>query len=114
MNLGDGTAAIMGFNMNPYARNLGGQDPLAVIAATGGKLEHLFQALGPERADKSPAPGKWSAREILCHLADSEVVFAFRLRQALAQDHHVIQPFDQDDWAKSYRQYEIPAALAVF
>jgi hypothetical protein len=47
-------------------------------------------------------------------LADCEVVFAFRLRQTLAEDHHVIQPFDQDKWARNYAAYDAHAALAVF
>jgi uncharacterized damage-inducible protein DinB len=99
--------------MNPYASYLGGRDPLEVIAATPERLGSLLQTLGPERAEQPPAPGKWSAREILCHLADCEIVFAFRLRQALAEEHHVIQPFDQDRFAASYRAYDAQSALAV-
>lgn len=53
-------------------------------------------------------------REILCHLADCEIVFAYRLRQTLAEPHHVIQPFDQDLWARNYSAYDAPAAFAVF
>jgi len=37
--------------------------------------------------------------EIISHLADCEIVFAFRLRQTLAEDNPTIQPFDQDKWA---------------
>lgn len=99
---------------NPYASHLAGKDPLEVIAATPGQLASFVRALGPERVEKKPAPGKWSAREIVCHLADCEVVFAFRLRQTLAEDRYVIQPFDQDKWAASYTAYDAPAALAVF
>lgn len=99
---------------NPYASHLAGRDPLEVIAATPGQLASFVRALGPERVEKKPAPGKWSAREIVCHLADCEVVFTYRLRQALAEDHHVIQPFDQDKWAAAYGAYDAPAALAVF
>ena len=36
------------------------------------------------------------------------------LRQALAEDHHVIQPFDQDSWAKNYAAYDLPEALEAF
>ena len=100
--------------MNPYAANLGQRDPWEVIAATSQQLESLVETLGPECARHAPAPGKWSAREVLCHLADSEIVFAFRLRQTLAEDHNVIQPFDQDRWASQYRSYDARAALAVF
>jgi uncharacterized damage-inducible protein DinB len=100
--------------MNPYAKILGDRNAKEVIASTSSQLEKLFATLGPERAENPPAPGKWNAREILCHLADCEVVFAFRLRQALAEDHHVIQPFDQDRWARTYAAYDVRSALAAF
>jgi hypothetical protein len=98
----------MDMALNPYAEHLGDRDARQVIAATGQRLQALLATLGPERAGWSPAPGKWSAREILCHLADCEIVFAFRLRQTLAQANHVIQPFDQDDWARSYKKVTHP------
>jgi len=99
---------------NPYASFLGQKDPLAVIADTPQRLQSLLTKIGIARSIQAPAPGKWSAREILCHLADCEIVFAFRLRQTLAQPHHVIQPFDQDEWAKMYKAYDAPTALSVF
>ncbi len=99
---------------NPYARNLAGKDPLEVIAATPGQLATFVRTLGPERIEQSVTPGKWSARQIICHLADCEVVFSYRLRQTLAENHHVIQPFDQDKWAVPYAAYDAPTALAVF
>lgn len=77
-------------------------------------MEKLFHKLGPQKATVSPAPGKWSLRDVLCHLADCEVVFAFRLRQALAEDHYVIQSFDQEKWAAPYGHYHAPTALAAF
>ncbi len=100
--------------MNPYASHLGNRDPFEVIAGTAGQLELLSRRLGAERVEKPLAPGKWSPRQILCHLADAEVAFAFRLRQALAEDHHVIQPFDQNRWAATYMGYDARQALAVF
>lgn len=99
---------------NPYASNLAGKDLLEVIAATPGQLASFVRTLGPERIEQSLAPGKWSARQIVCHLADCEVVFSYRLRQTLAEDCHTIQPFDQDKWARTYAAYDAPAALAVF
>jgi uncharacterized damage-inducible protein DinB len=100
--------------VNPYASFLDTQDPRQVIASTPLRLRESLDSLGESRADQPPAPGKWSVREILCHLADCEIVFAFRLRQTLAEPHHVIQPFDQDLWARNYAAYDAPAALAVF
>ncbi len=99
---------------NPYAAHLENRDPFEVIGATPGKLEQLSAKLGAKGMDRSLAPGKWTGREIYCHLADCEIAFAFRIRQALAEDNHVIQPFDQDRWARNYATYQAPAALAAF
>jgi len=100
--------------MNPYAKFLGDRDPLAVIADTPRELERAIKRMTPERAAAAPAAGKWSAREIACHLADCELVFAFRLRQALAEPNHIIQPFDQDKWAAAYGAYDAAGAVAEF
>src|SRR5690349_6894767 len=100
--------------MNPYASYLGQRNPLEVTAQTAQQLGALLETIGPGRAQQAPAPGKWCAREILCHLADCELAFAFRLRQALAEDHHMIQPFDQEKWAAQYAVYDAASALAVF
>jgi hypothetical protein len=99
--------------LNPYAKFLTSVPPWEVIDETPGKLKFLLERLGP-RVEDVPAPGKWSARQIICHLADCEIVFAFRLRQALTQEHHVIQPFDQDLWAAHYEPCDAHTALIVF
>jgi hypothetical protein len=90
------------------------RDPLKVVATTARHLEQLSVALGPARIEESPAPGKWSPLEILCHLADCELVFAYRIRQALAEDHHVVQTFDQDLFARNYSGYDAQAAMMTF
>jgi hypothetical protein len=100
--------------MNPYAKYLGDRDARGAIRVTPGILAGLAGKLGPEGLRRSPAPGKWTTTEILCHLADCELVFAYRLRQALAEPHHVIQPFDQDVWASGYGAMDGAEALAVF
>jgi hypothetical protein len=100
--------------VNPYASFLGPRDPQQVIASTPARLREFLDSLGDSRVNQSPAPEKWSVREILCHLADCEIVFAYRLRQTLAEPHHMIQPFDQDLWARNYTAYDAQSALAVF
>jgi len=100
--------------MNPYAVHVGARDPREVIASTPQELRRLADRIGAARITAPPRPGKWSARDILCHLADSEIVFAFRLRQALAEDHHVIQPFDQERWAPPYASLDADGAIATF
>jgi uncharacterized damage-inducible protein DinB len=99
---------------NPYEKFLDGQEPLRVLASTGRHIEKIVDELGEERADSAPAAGKWSAREIVCHLADCELAFAFRLRQTLSEDHHVIQPFDQGRWAAHYSAYAMRDSLTTF
>jgi len=101
-------------NENPYAEYLGDQEPLKVLSLTARKIESILEDLGSVRVNQPPAPGKWSACEIVCHLADCELVFAYRLRQTLSEDHHVIQPFDQEKWATTYAGYETREALTTF
>jgi len=101
--------------LNPYAKFIDTTLPLIdSLAATPATLALLFESIGPDRTDTSPAPGKWSPTEILCHLADCEIAFAFRLRQTLAEDHHILQPFDQDLWAATYPGISAIDALATF
>jgi uncharacterized damage-inducible protein DinB len=100
--------------MNPYASHLGNRNPREVIAETPQRLAALAERLGAAGMEHSPAPGKWSARQVLCHLADCEMVFAVRIRYALAEPHHVIQPFDQDVWAAPYASMTTQDALAAF
>ena len=100
--------------MNPYASFLGDRDPLVVIESTSRRLSDIVAALPAGRVEWRPAPGKWNAREILCHLADCEIAFAFRLRQTLAESHHVIQPFDQEKWAGTYGRLTLRGALNTF
>jgi hypothetical protein len=100
--------------MNPYASYLGTHDPIAVIGETAPRLKQLVEKLGAQGVERSPAPGKWNTRQILAHLADCEVVFAFRLRQTLAEPKHVMQPFDQDVWAGPYAAYDVASAMNTF
>lgn len=49
--------------------------------------------------DFVPEPGKWSVRQILCHLADSEIAGATRFRQVIAEDRPALQSYDEKAWA---------------
>jgi hypothetical protein len=54
-----------------------------------------------DEEDFTPAPGKWSARQIVAHLADGELVSAHRMRQVLAEENPTLIGFDQDAWASN-------------
>lgn len=62
--------------------------------------------------DARPAPGKWSAREIVHHLADSEMTSAIRLRLLVAEDHAQIRPYDQELFARTLH-YDRPIATSL-
>ncbi len=98
---------------NPYAKLQEGRDPREVIQGTPGRLKGIAERLGAEAIERAPAPGKWSAREIFCHLADAEIAFGFRIRQTLAEPHHVLQAFDQDAWGRYYGSAALDAGLAL-
>lgn len=65
--------------------------------------------------DARPGPGKWTAREIVHHLADSEMTSAIRLRKLIVEDRPLIQGYDQDEFARRlYYDRPIEASLAAF
>lgn len=100
--------------LNPYASFLDDRPLTTILSSTSHEIANKLQMIGPDRISEPPAPGKWSPAEIVCHLADCEIAFAFRLRQTLAEDHHVLQPFDQEKWAESYKGVAAKDALAAF
>jgi hypothetical protein len=100
--------------LNPYAKFLDDRPLEAILSGTSHEIANKLQMIGPDRTDIPPAPGKWSPAEIVCHLADCEIAFGFRLRQTLAEDHHVLQPFDQEKWAATYKEISAKEALAAF
>jgi hypothetical protein len=51
-----------------------------------------------EEEDFAPAPGKWSVRQIVAHLADAEMVGAHRFRQVIAEDNPTLIAYNQDAW----------------
>lgn len=99
--------------LNPYAEALGKNEPVEVIEETPARLARVLEKLTAEQIEKRPAPGKWSMREIIAHLADCELAFGYRLRQAAAGV-DLIQPFDQDEWARNYGGYGFQMALTTY
>ncbi len=78
---------------------LGDRDPLEVLAATPDALDGAVRGLSDEALSRREAEGKWSVRHVLRHLADSEIVWGYRLRLVLAQERPRLSGFDQDAWA---------------
>jgi hypothetical protein len=83
---------------NPYAADLGDRVPLEALADTADRIRRLAEPWSDDDFEKSYAPGKWSARRILVHLAQTELALSTRARFALTQAGYTAQPFSQDDW----------------
>ena len=99
---------------HPYWELLGHRDPLLVLAETRDRISAIAQSLGPARLKRSYAPGKWTAAQVLAHLADCEIAFGFRVRQIISEPALEIQTFDQDQWARHYDQVDGLAAAKTF
>ena len=100
--------------MNSYASCLGGRDPIDVMRRTPDELQRLLNGISPDAMSAPTAPGKWSLREILAHLADCEVIWAARIRHVLETPGVTVIPFDQDAWATRYAVYPADLALQTF
>ena len=90
-----------------------------LIAKYAAGFNEVAGALAGFPKDKLTAnliPGKWSAAEIVQHLADSEMTSAIRLRRLLVEDKPVIQGYDQDLFATRlrYNERDVAPALEAF
>ena len=93
--------------------NSKGQDGLAVLGQTADRLKTMLDSASPAKWRARPAPGRWSAAEVLAHLADAELVAAWRVRSILASDGTPLQAFDQDTWASAFKYGEIDPAESL-
>lgn len=62
-------------------------------------FEDAVRQVPAARMDSAPGPGKWTARQIICHVADSEGVAIVRYRMIAAQPGSTLTAFDQELWA---------------
>jgi uncharacterized damage-inducible protein DinB len=99
------TSAILGL--------LGDKDPLTTLEATSAALHAAVQGLDDSTLRTPEAPGKWSVVQVLQHLADSDVVWAWRLRMVLAHNRPPITGYDQDAWAKRLNYADAKAGEAL-
>jgi len=94
--------------LNPYAELLGKADPLKVAAATPARIAGMTRSLTPAQLAKRPAPGKWSIQEIICHLAETDLVMCCRARWIAFEDNPTLVPFDQNKWSAGWLREKEP------
>lgn len=79
------------------------------------RLRAAYDKVPPEARQWRPAPGKWSAHEVVVHCADSETNASLRIRYLAAEKEPLIVGYDQEEWARTfdYHQHPVEAAMAT-
>lgn len=99
---------------NPYAGDLGDRDPFKALSETPQQIRAIVESWGDQMFERSYAPGKWNARKLLAHLAQTEVALGTRARFALATPDYEAQSFDQDLWMPLDEHVDARTALEVY
>ncbi|WP_412070327.1 DinB family protein [Rubrivirga sp. IMCC43871] len=100
-----------------HVRSLvGGRDPLELLATAPERVARAVAGLSEDAARETPSEGAWSVLQIVRHLADSEIVYGYRIRLIVAADRPAIPGYDQDAWADSlaYHRGTVADALADY
>ena len=92
---------------------LGDRDPVAYLEELPGAVRAMVAGVEPEVLRTPEAPDKWSVKDVLVHLLDSEVVYGYRMRFIVAQPEGAIAGYDQERWLRAlrYREAQIDPAL---
>jgi hypothetical protein len=92
---------------------LGKRDPVEVLDQLLPWLAERIRGLNDSALRCPEAPGKWSVIEVIQHLADSDLVFSYRLKMMLTEDRPPLQGYDQDLWAGELHYREVPLDVAL-
>ena len=99
---------------NPYSADLGDRDPIASLRETPGRYRTLLGSWTAEQFERPYAPGKWTARQVLIHLAQAELMIQPRVRLALTSAEYAVQPFEQDDLLALEPSVDAATALSTY
>jgi hypothetical protein len=84
------------------------------LAETPGRIRQLVERWGDDHFERTYAPGRWSARLLLIHLAQTELALGARARFALSQQSYTAQAFSQDAWITCDSSAEARTALDAY
>jgi hypothetical protein len=95
---------------------LGAQNPMEVLPRTADAVRNAIATLSDAQLSEPESPGKWSLRHVVQHLADSDLVWGYRVRMVIAQDRPPLTGYDQDLWSARlhYERAPIDEALDRF
>src|SRR5690349_1330950 len=99
---------------NPYAADLGAREPLDALSDTPQRIRSVVERWTDAEFERSYAPGKWSIRKVLIHLAQTELALTTRVRFALSQEGYPAQAFSQDDWLPIDEHADARTALDTY
>jgi len=92
-----------------------GRDPMKLMRGHATRISRAVAGLKSAQLRKRPAPGKWSIQEIIGHLMDTEVVYAYRWDMAFGESGSPIQGYDQEVWIREenyrHRKWRVPEML---
>lgn len=97
-----------------YGELVGSEDPLLVLASTPQRIADLVRGWDASRWSRSYAPGKWTAADLMLHLAHDEIAWCSRVRLALTVDRYAVQPFDGTEWVAQEAPVDPEIALAAY
>jgi len=98
----------------PYTTDLAGREPIAALRETTSRIGAVAGGWAAADFERSYAPGKWSARQLLIHLAQTELALGTRARMALTTPNYSAQSFNQDQWIARDATLTGRAALDAF
>ena len=95
---------------------LGSRDPMDVLERTAEGIRGAIAGMSERQLSQPETSGKWSVRQVVQHLADSDLVWGYRVRMVLAQDRPPLTGYDQDLWAGRlhYERAPVDEALDQF
>jgi hypothetical protein len=109
---GNAPAAASGY-VRALLDLLGPRNPIEVLAELLPWLDNRIRGTAEATLRRPEKPGKWSAIEVIQHLADSDLVMGFRMRMVLSEDRPALQGYDQDRWASEFRYRDVGLSQAL-
>jgi uncharacterized damage-inducible protein DinB len=82
-----------------YVKQIEETDLLQALRISGHRCLELVHSIPEEKADYRYADGKWSIRELLCHMIDAERIFAYRALRFARNDKTPLAGFEENDYA---------------
>ena len=82
-----------------YVKQIDEPDVLQALRISGHRMLELVHSIPADKADFAYAPGKWTVREVLCHMMDAERIFCYRALRFARNDKTPLPGFEENDYA---------------